>query len=352
MKEPWTNGFRYAHRGDQTILIGDMPDERFDPFDHALLRAERAPYLLPVDVHMADRTAAVVYAVGKRKPLTEWLRTQHGLADDRCLHFILHIANVYSQLRDYMLIENRCMLHPERIFIQEQLLDAEFVYWPDRQTAWEEERTARDIQQLCLYLTRYGCGRGIAGEIMRWCEDPRFTLDGLRKKLISWIDQYDSLVQETTMARSTSQEDRRRWLRRWLPIGVRKREEMIDNHETGHATVPVKTANELQETALLEYIGANQDTKRCKVARTPFIIGRDRIIADLAFDHAALSRIHAEIKRLNSGYVIRDLGSSNGTCLNGDKLPPYTDVPLNNGDRIDIADIRLSFILDHVDPVV
>jgi len=352
MNELLSNRFRYAHRGDQTILIGVMPEEQLDPLDLVMLRAVRVPNLLPIDIRMSDRMAEVVYGVGRRKPLNEWLRSQHGLSDDRCLLFILHIANVCLQLRDYMLIENRCLLLPERIFVQEQLLDAEFVYYPDRQRTWEEDQIARDIQQVCLYLTRYGTGRGIAGEIMRWCEDPMFTLDGLRKKLVTWMDQYDARTEEAPTTRNRPQDASRNWLKRLMPFCVRRRQESFFRQEAGHATIPIQSAHEMAGDAVVEYIGPDQETKRCTIARTPFIIGRDRQIADLAFDHAALSRVHAEIKRLNGGYVVRDLGSSNGTCLNGKDLPPYTDFPLSSGDLIDIADIRLCFVLDKGDPVV
>jgi hypothetical protein len=350
-----TYGFRYARRGEQTILIGEMPEERLDRLDFAMLRAQRVPGLLPVDMRMTDRTAETTYAVGRRKPLTEWLRSQDPLAEERCLQFILHVANLCTQLRDHLLVENRSLIDPQLIYIQEQLLDAEFVYWPDREMTWDEGRMARDIQQLCLFLTRSGSGRGIAGEIMRWCEDPMFTIDGLRKKLISWIDRYEARAEETQPGRTPSPDRGRRWFERWFSFGGRGREEPAVRHEEEPFTVPVGQQAEFEEEATLEYLeqlGAGQETKRCGITRTPFIIGRDRKIADLAFDNSALSRIHAEIKRTGCGYVIRDLGSSNGTRLNGEALPPFTDIPLSSGDRIDIADIRLCFVLDQSQPVV
>lgn len=347
-----TRCFRYARRGDQTILVGDMPDDRLDQIDLAMLRAERVPNLLPVIIQMTDRTAQAVYAVGRRKPLNEWLRSQESLAEERCLHFILHMVNTCTQMRDYLLIENRCILHPEWIFVQEQLLDAEFVYWPDRERPWDEHRTALDIQQLCLFLTRFGSGKGIAGEVMRWCEDPMFTLDGLRKRLITWLDQYEAKDHATAQVTAKSPAGSRGWWKRWLPYGIRTRQKTPVARVAVHATVPVLNANEKAGDAMLEMITDDQQTKRNRIDRTPFIIGRDHHIADLALNQAALSRIHAEIKRANSGYVIRDLGSSNGTRVNGELLPPYTDIPLSHGDVIEIADLRFRFVLDITDPVV
>lgn len=54
---------------------------------------------------------------------------------------------------------------------------------------------------------------------------------------------------------------------------------------------------------------------------------------DLSMD-PAVSRRHAEIRRTPSGYVIIDLGSTNGTIVNGRQIPRQQEVPLSNGDEI------------------
>ncbi len=50
-----------------------------------------------------------------------------------------------------------------------------------------------------------------------------------------------------------------------------------------------------------------------------------------------ISRLHAVLERRGDGaYVLRDLGSTNGTTLNDDPVPiaPQTAVPVSDGDRI------------------
>ena len=55
-----------------------------------------------------------------------------------------------------------------------------------------------------------------------------------------------------------------------------------------------------------------------------------------------LSRRHAEIARDGSGWVVKDLGSANGTYLNGDRIEAET--PLKSGDRIRIGDTEIVFV--------
>ncbi len=52
------------------------------------------------------------------------------------------------------------------------------------------------------------------------------------------------------------------------------------------------------------------------------------------------SRRHAEVRRNGDGYVLHDLGSTNGTLVNDE---PATEHPLANGDRITIGRTVLEF---------
>ncbi len=58
-----------------------------------------------------------------------------------------------------------------------------------------------------------------------------------------------------------------------------------------------------------------------------------------------ISRRHFEIRGTSQGYFIRDLGSLNGTWVNGRKLAKGESVKLTNGAVIDVAEvIRLRFV--------
>jgi FHA domain len=57
----------------------------------------------------------------------------------------------------------------------------------------------------------------------------------------------------------------------------------------------------------------------------------------LDFD-TAVSHRHAVLSHANgSGWLLRDIGSSNGTRINGQDVTAMVDVPLNQGDRITLG---------------
>jgi len=76
-------------------------------------------------------------------------------------------------------------------------------------------------------------------------------------------------------------------------------------------------------------------------------IGRDRA-CEIALDDEAASRVHSEIVRRGTQYVLRDLQSTNGTYLNDAKV---TESPLQNGDRIGVGDTVLLLQMENEDGV-
>jgi pSer/pThr/pTyr-binding forkhead associated (FHA) protein len=71
------------------------------------------------------------------------------------------------------------------------------------------------------------------------------------------------------------------------------------------------------------------------VMKNEIVIGRDPN-ADILINDAEVSRHHASIKLVTEGYIIEDLGSTNGTVINGQRLTgPHI---LLNGEIINLGE--------------
>jgi hypothetical protein len=74
----------------------------------------------------------------------------------------------------------------------------------------------------------------------------------------------------------------------------------------------------------------------------PACIGRASGIA-ARIDDPSLSRLHCSIsQRVNGDVIISDLGSSNGTALNGKQLGPHRAHLLKPGDVLELGDVKLT----------
>ena len=80
--------------------------------------------------------------------------------------------------------------------------------------------------------------------------------------------------------------------------------------------------------------------------RPRVVIGRS-IDADLVFQHETVSREHATISFRGGSFVVEDLGSSNGTLVNGDQVAVRA---LVHGDRIKLGHVEFQVLIEVREP--
>jgi hypothetical protein len=63
---------------------------------------------------------------------------------------------------------------------------------------------------------------------------------------------------------------------------------------------------------------------------------------------AGVSRLHAVIKRDSNRIIFIDLGSANGTYINGKRLTPNIEQALNHGDIIALGKLKLQILVKNL----
>lgn len=77
-----------------------------------------------------------------------------------------------------------------------------------------------------------------------------------------------------------------------------------------------------------------------------FLIGRDKSICDLVLNEKSIGRVHARISRHGSHYFMEDLGSANGTYIDGKKLNKHQTYSLKEFCRLKFAELPFYFTIE------
>jgi pSer/pThr/pTyr-binding forkhead associated (FHA) protein len=88
---------------------------------------------------------------------------------------------------------------------------------------------------------------------------------------------------------------------------------------------------------------------RAGAALGSWFIERDRVVigraegAGIRLEDQAVSKQHAAIELVGNDHILQDLGSANGTCVNGTRVTRHL---LRHGDVVEILDFQLRYV-DH-----
>ena len=106
--------------------------------------------------------------------------------------------------------------------------------------------------------------------------------------------------------------------------------------------VPSDTASRMGVVAPAELLvlgESGEPTERIAITREPIVIGR-LSNSDVVLSDSNVSRRHAELRRDGDGWMLVDLGSTNGTLVNGKVTREHR---LSDGDRLTIGTSEMAF---------
>lgn len=90
-------------------------------------------------------------------------------------------------------------------------------------------------------------------------------------------------------------------------------------------------------------------SEKISINRDITLVGRKRGLCDVIVDHSSVSKIHCALARTDGLLFLRDLGSTNGTRVNGQRVTRGALLP---GDELAIASVRFRVHLGPGDPGV
>jgi hypothetical protein len=117
------------------------------------------------------------------------------------------------------------------------------------------------------------------------------------------------------------------------------------------------TATDNLDFGMMAFYISNSTTPLILPTSTPLLIGRTNHtknrqpqvdLTGFGGHVFGVSREHAEIQQTLFGYSIKDLGSSNGTTLNGISLNAHLEYPLKSEDQLKVGMITIKVVFKNV----
>jgi len=123
------------------------------------------------------------------------------------------------------------------------------------------------------------------------------------------------------------------------------KEESLNDKEFGYGTTAELSRKAflgelpIKQRACLEIIGSGGKSKVIELGQRELTIGRSPE-CPIQLRRTMVSRRHAQVTFRNEEYHLEDLGSTNGTYVNGIKIVRCI---LRNNDQIDIGGVKMLF---------
>lgn len=133
-------------------------------------------------------------------------------------------------------------------------------------------------------------------------------------------------------------------------------EQEIEQKKPDISNVPkpvvINDLNRGNKTVLMDYSGTDgqpvlirdKNRQEFRLNTAENLIGSDNNADIWLGDNHAISRRHARLFVRNGDYYVEDLGSTNGTCVNGEVLSPHMPCVLRDMAHIKISDETFTFL--------
>ncbi len=295
------------------------------------------------------------------------------------------IANAVIQLYDFLLSPDDILLEIEKIFIQPQAGEIRFCYYPFKHKNFEEGCRCLSEELIhCLDHSEKNAVE-IGYNFYKACASGDITAEAIREIAYMHINSKKNIYADTSKNISVLDDgfeetgileeereygydflydnekpkEKRKSLfarikERFIKRNKKQAESIINEQKTEEPPVKnmkkaVFAQDDEDETVLLKNDSSSSvyawlvpqndfGSEAIPVENESCLIGKEVPPEEIKIAGDTVSRIHARLRTKDGAYTITDLGSKNGTGVNGRNLTPGEACILHDRDEIAIAD--------------
>jgi hypothetical protein len=349
------------------VLLDPEQSKQLIPHQLQMLLNNHIPQLIRLELDHQNNTYQLQYDLTAKKRLFQVLQSCPP-SIELFYEMAFRLVQTITNSRLYMLSNTQYILHGDFIYCGRDAADLYFVYLPIPSTYFvsiEQQLRLLLLRMLSTVDGQYGDHEGIF-RLMNILQAESYNIDELENVLKhAWMKHASkqnkpnehiestmvSQLNESKFRHSVWQKIKYIWhksQKQQVPLSTKANanpfEELsVDKRITGVTTVLINKENPLQEEVKV-IVNKHGIEEKIQFLEERFIIGRNQSGVHYIDTTEGISRVHCEIIKLEDRIEVKDLGSLNGSYLNGEFLVPYKAYPFRFGDILKIVttEIRLS----------
>lgn len=301
-------------RTDNYVRYSIPNGEQFSTIEYKVLLNQNENYLLRCSKVTCNGCLQLVYTVQHMQVVSGVLS---GLSTAKYYLFLTEVLKIYRYVKSNgFLNEEHLELDVDRMYLSLEPLHVSILYLP----ILSEENVKNElvdgmIRSFLIRTTKtYASGNddGIK-ELMMHLESDTVNLEEIETRLL------DGYYEEFSIEGRNKE---------------RERLNALDKQSNFYRSIKLVTKSGCKDFVI-------------PITKREFVIGKKASVVDGVIPgHPTISRIHCKIVSSEDTYKIVDLGSANGTLVNGSSCYPNIPVQIQNGDQIMISDMIFYFIED------
>ena len=360
--------FDYENGALMTLkaTVDDASGAKFISYQLRMLQENHIPKLLSMVAEEVNGIPILRYDITMKRRLIQMMLIEPP-DSDQVIELGYQLVKAISDCKEYMLSENGFVLHEDLLFVGRGLFDLQLIYLPVE--GIRKRPVTEELRTILLRLMSM-----VQGPIPKqWTalmgvlsQEP-YSLQHL-KHVLKQIRLKEPLKDIVEASSTTQTRKSWKWGQIWcklkLPSKLKlskqqnKRIQKTQNKSDSpsnikanlHAKIPPPLSGKtevLAKPAAIDQMPirfvflCNGENQHYVMTEANFLIGRNHSGVHYSDSSDGVSRIHCEISKTDAGLEVKDLGSLNGTSLNGEQLVPYKSYPFKFGDVLQVVQTQV-----------
>ena len=357
---------------DKKYLLVELQNCNIVNYQVEIVNNNEGVFLLPIRERKVNEKVKIEIDISGKHSVGQYIKAKK-LTYDLFLKIALKICDIHLKCEEYLLKPQNILIQNNTIFIDKNTDEIYMVYLPIKNK--ELGNNIEDLKKYIISLSQSISSvnniddYNLVSEIVKYLNSKEVTVKKLKKQIELFIQKKNAeniivapqpkeVVEEVIRKKSFFQKVKSMFSKN-NKEEIRKTNRANNIEDTNGTNIKLINEDSI-ELNISENSIVGQDVKnkksngyltienstgkeRIELNKEILLLGRMSGVVDYVLDSNVVGRVHARIENIDDCYYITDLGSKNGSYLNGARLVANEKYKLEDNSHIKLANINLYF---------